>query len=76
MGWSAHLSDLEINAELLGAVSTWKGKTDVPTRLWIGIDAAPVNIEVVVVHEPSMNQSGIELHGPGQHLVTTGTFQL
>ena len=33
---------------LFGAVSTWKGKTDVPNRLWIGIDAAPVNNEVVV----------------------------
>ena len=27
-----------------------------------------MNIEVVLVHKPSTNQSGIELHGPGQHL--------
>ena len=28
-----------------------------------------MNIEVVlVVHKPSINKSGIELHGPGQHL--------
>ena len=38
-------------------------------RLWIEIDAALVNNEVaVLVHEPSINQSGIDLQGPGQHL--------
>ena len=39
--------DAESKADTV-AVSTWKGKTDVPNRLWIGIDAALVNIEVVV----------------------------
>ena len=49
-------------------VSTWTRKTDVPSRLWIEIDAALVNNEVaVLVHEPSINQGGIDLQGPGQH---------
>ena len=37
-------------------------------RLWIEIDAALVNNDVaVLVHEPSINQGGIDLQGPGQH---------
>ena len=50
-------------------VSTWKRKTDAPSRLWIDIDAALVNNEVaVLVHKPSINQGGVDLHCPGQHL--------
>ena len=69
--WSGRVDQLigDSDAEAdTAVVSTWKRKTDVPSRLWIEIDAALVNNEVaVLVHEPSINQGGIDLQGPGQH---------